>query len=321
MNESPKEAPDYAFFLLDSGMYRNFSAWSTFGDFIPRIHKTEGKILNLYYRLVQVYSKRDLTYDRDALNAIGAIFAKLRESGLFPGGFYWGFPLDRFDEALKWSWLRSPDVRRENFPSWSWLGWKGEIDPRVDDVGDVEPPVFSAWRLSGKKFERLAPGSTFDKDQIPEALLEAPTIIPWLSGLNESESTRLLVLRGYVLRLPVWKPFPSEEKSIRMPLFGDVAELLCGSDSVFSNIMALGREVTEYIWVLRVNIPESWGAHVFVLLDRACTADDADNSLTAEYAGWFRVIQNRFGIFGATYDSEIAIGLKVHQELRTVFLQ
>jgi hypothetical protein len=320
--QSPEEASDYAFFLLNSGIYRNFSAWSTFAYLIPRTEKTERQISTLYFRLVEVYSKRVSTLESDALDAINAIFTKLREVGLFPTGFHWGLPLDRFEEALIWSWRGSSDVRRDDFPSWSWLGWKGEINRRRAYAKEyVFPLAFSAWKLSAKDFERLVPGSTFNKDQIPGALLEAPTIIPWLSDLNAPEAARLLVVKGYVLRLPVLKPSPSKENSIRMALFGHVVELLCDSHSMFLDIMALGREETEYLSVLRVNTSESWGVHFFAILGQARTTDDADNCLIAEYAGWFGLIHRKFEIFNRNNDSEVAIELRAHQELRTVFIR
>jgi hypothetical protein len=274
-----------------------------------------------YSELVEVYSRKLLTYDSDALNAVTAILTKLQESGLYPTGFHWGLPLDRFEDGLTWS-SSSELVRREDFPSWSWLGWNGQIDFqkgyfRVDDI----PPALSAWKVCSKKFERLVPGATFDNNgQVPEAMLEEPAMSPWLFNLDPVEASRLQVAKGYVLWLPLRNPSKTGEKSIRISLFNFVVKLVCNSENTFSKIMALGHEVTEHLCVLRLNVPEPGGMPELVLLDQARTASDADNSLIAVYSGWFNLLQTRFSLHGGR-ESHIADALKAHQELRTVFLR
>ena len=77
-----------------------------------------------YAKLVREYSRRKLTYDSDAMNAIkGAL--RFLESTL-ETRCYSGLP----EAYLKWTLLwASPEslIRRTTFPSYSWVGWKGEV--------------------------------------------------------------------------------------------------------------------------------------------------------------------------------------------------
>jgi hypothetical protein len=91
---------------------------------------------------ISEYSKRDLSYPRDILNAIMGIFRSYE--GTFGRGtatHLWGVPLVRprslpADKSLDWtakllyglSWTHSiPSHRRTGFPSWSWAGWFGGV--------------------------------------------------------------------------------------------------------------------------------------------------------------------------------------------------
>ena len=80
-----------------------------------------------YWQLVETYTQRHLTFETDALPAFSAIIDD--QSRTFPGGFLWGMPVFYFDLSLLWQ-SSGPLERRPSFPSWSWLGWKGQIDQR-----------------------------------------------------------------------------------------------------------------------------------------------------------------------------------------------
>ncbi len=76
--------------------------------------------------LVENYSSRTLTYDKDAR----AAFAGATEimGATFPGGLLHGLPRFFFDIALLWL-PKGNLLRRQEEPSWSWTGWKdGVID-------------------------------------------------------------------------------------------------------------------------------------------------------------------------------------------------
>jgi hypothetical protein len=94
------------------------------GLIIPK-HPSLGRWGNL----VERYSERTLTYERDSLNA----FAGATEimSATTPGGIFKGLPVFFFDIALLWQ--PQETISRRNcddfaLPSWSWTGWKGSIN-------------------------------------------------------------------------------------------------------------------------------------------------------------------------------------------------
>ncbi len=77
--------------------------------------------LSQYQKLVPMYLSRNLTYDQDTLLAFQGIQQTISPS---VGGFFWGLPKKGFRGALTWNFTGQPK-RREDFPSWSWAGWKG----------------------------------------------------------------------------------------------------------------------------------------------------------------------------------------------------
>ncbi|KAK1455634.1 heterokaryon incompatibility protein [Colletotrichum melonis] len=82
-----------------------------------------------YARLVALYNKRVLTYDRDVHDAFAGVLSAFGQS--FPGGFICGLPRIFFDAALLWQ-PYDPLVRRTSdlssaLPSWSWMGWQGNL--------------------------------------------------------------------------------------------------------------------------------------------------------------------------------------------------
>ena len=72
----------------------------------------------LFLHRLELFTKRNLTYKGDALNAFAGVIASL-----FPCHF--GLPKHLFAEAILWTFkLRSTiGARNTNFPSWSWAGW------------------------------------------------------------------------------------------------------------------------------------------------------------------------------------------------------
>ena len=97
--------------------------------------------LKAYWDLVRGYSKRSLSYQTDAEKAFGAVIQEF--SRAFDGGFFYGIPTLIFDHCLFWSFASgSVPKRREEFPSWSWLGWETEVllHPFGIESGDVWKP-------------------------------------------------------------------------------------------------------------------------------------------------------------------------------------
>ena len=98
------------------------------------LFEEEGPRIEEYGQLLGVYNKRQFTYSADSLNAFAGIMFTLTRA--FRGGFLCGLPVMFFDRALLWQpketiCRRSPneDGNQDTIPpSWSWAGWKGDID-------------------------------------------------------------------------------------------------------------------------------------------------------------------------------------------------
>ncbi|KAL8685313.1 MAG: hypothetical protein Q9218_007845 [Villophora microphyllina] len=104
------------------------------------------------------YNTRTLTYPEDAFSAFAGIQMMLHR--IFPFGLIYGHPEIFFDIALNWN-PREPVTRRKpartpgsgtnlySLPSWSWVGWAGELrfpwdhefekSEETSMVGYVEP--------------------------------------------------------------------------------------------------------------------------------------------------------------------------------------
>ncbi|EEU40671.1 uncharacterized protein NECHADRAFT_76060 [Fusarium vanettenii 77-13-4] len=72
-----------------------------------------------YKQLLQTYTGRTLTYERDTVKAFEGVLEYFRVA---LGPHVWGLPSKRFDEALLWQ-VEKPSSRRAGYPSWSWCGW------------------------------------------------------------------------------------------------------------------------------------------------------------------------------------------------------
>jgi hypothetical protein len=73
------------------------------------------------------FSRRHLSHDSDSLNAFLGILHSFETNRILIRHI-WGVPfgLDKPWIMLNWFHER-PAVRREGLPSWSWVGWKGEV--------------------------------------------------------------------------------------------------------------------------------------------------------------------------------------------------
>ena len=97
----------------------------------------------LVAKRIEEYGERNMTYDSDILNGIVSIFGRYRESENGNRCYLthiWGVPVLQpptgqwtmehgFLTAICWR-MHSNAVRRPDFPSWSWTGWKGHLWPR-----------------------------------------------------------------------------------------------------------------------------------------------------------------------------------------------
>jgi hypothetical protein len=107
-----------------------------------------------YYRvLLEDYSGRALTFDSDGLNAFSGIIRALERSMALK--FFWGMPIAFLESALAWG-NRSHALRRRHgvqtlsdssprggsqFPSWSWVGWTGDGQAKLDNQKLTTEPL------------------------------------------------------------------------------------------------------------------------------------------------------------------------------------
>ena len=85
-----------------------------------------------FFDVVSSYNNRQLSYQEDALAAFSGIMTALSKN--FIGGFYCGIPVMFFDLALHWRPIHSLTRRLPSdshsaycLPSWSWVGWRGQV--------------------------------------------------------------------------------------------------------------------------------------------------------------------------------------------------
>ena len=118
----------------------------TIDDEFPRqpLNAETDELERLYRILVEKYSGRNFAKEEDYLNAFSGILEKFRE--LYNEHFVWGLPESLFSSALTWPCETSPPLARKKrrtglqsfrqvdgtsakcpFPSWSWVGWIGEV--------------------------------------------------------------------------------------------------------------------------------------------------------------------------------------------------
>ncbi|KAH7312425.1 heterokaryon incompatibility protein-domain-containing protein [Stachybotrys elegans] len=86
------------------------------------------KGMDKYFHLVSGYHPRSLSNESDAVDAFSGVFSDLRQE--MATEFFWGTPCAFFNQALQWKTsIHDPGLRRGEFPSWSWLGWKATALP------------------------------------------------------------------------------------------------------------------------------------------------------------------------------------------------
>ncbi|KAK0732338.1 heterokaryon incompatibility protein-domain-containing protein [Apiosordaria backusii] len=97
-----------------------------------------------YGRLVEMYTRRNFTYPGDMYDGFRGISAGFQT--ITGEELHWGHPRSRFELSLSWrstyglyrrtelSTLPMTSLNtRVTFPSWSWMGWKGQVEFEVTD--------------------------------------------------------------------------------------------------------------------------------------------------------------------------------------------
>lgn len=135
-----------------------------------------------FWPLVSIYSQRDLAFHSDALRAFGGI---LRSVDALHGHAIWGIPQYEFVRGLTWVPARHQlSLRREGFPSWSWVGWsanqgntlrfgnckRNDADNRFSNgiyyVRKEKPLGSSVWDIQWYYHSCGKPGNAYSLTQI-----------------------------------------------------------------------------------------------------------------------------------------------------------
>lgn len=110
--------------------------------------------LQKYNEIVRTFNVKRLSHPEDVLRAFAGITYSL--NSIFDGGFLCGLPVMFFDMALLWR-PYGPLERRiptnsavkSCLPSWSWAGWRGEVDPKSWLTGcDYKPGCCKNYRIT-----------------------------------------------------------------------------------------------------------------------------------------------------------------------------
>jgi hypothetical protein len=224
------------------GMFRNPLADYPQPGAIDREANFKWRLIK-YDELLKNYSARELTYSNDALAAFQGII-KVLETSWFTGrsiddaytssaeGSFWGLPASALPLSLLFT-HEGAHERRSDFPSWSWVGWKGKLDKAFRgresgaELHHVQP-AFRAWKWEDERlqpiFERRFPFQETDEDAFKVSRLDN-----WTSDM--------LFVEGYVWNLKfnfVNEPEPPQPTTV----YEDATEL----------------RSYEYPFVLRANI-------------------------------------------------------------------
>ncbi|KAI1435586.1 heterokaryon incompatibility protein-domain-containing protein [Xylaria sp. CBS 124048] len=100
------------------------------------------KGLYYYDSSINNYTRRRMTNETDSLNAFRGMLTALSKQA-FPQGFIQGLPLRSHPYSLAWVHSRGvTPKRRAMFPTWSWVGWEGEVNIPVNlrQLADGESP-------------------------------------------------------------------------------------------------------------------------------------------------------------------------------------
>lgn len=94
--------------------------------------------LRRFTQYVGAYTSRDLSFASDALHAFAGIKRAIASS-MNNARFWYGVPASVFDWAMLFFAGRGEKlVRRQGFPSWSWVGWKGTIILAADHWSEFD---------------------------------------------------------------------------------------------------------------------------------------------------------------------------------------
>jgi hypothetical protein len=112
---------------LEDNLATHFQAFLFQGKYISEA--------TMFNDRLKEYLARDLTFESDALDAFAGVLRQVWNSPS-PTYHFWGLPFQSSKFLVSLLWIPEYDLskkkisRRDNFPSWTWAGWKGITDLR-----------------------------------------------------------------------------------------------------------------------------------------------------------------------------------------------
>ncbi|KAA8899153.1 heterokaryon incompatibility protein-domain-containing protein [Sphaerosporella brunnea] len=161
-------------------------------SFRTRWGDTSSLFLEDYGRRVAEYTKRNVSFDSDVLNAFMGVANVWVESWGVQNRLFYGLPGAHIESALLWQ-PKAELVRRNSgengvhLPSWSWAGWRGQITYSDRNY----------WMSIGPW---------------PCGLIEESVVPEWILHTSNTESQRLEVKAARK-----WKRAPGEKPLSRPP--------------------------------------------------------------------------------------------------------
>jgi hypothetical protein len=152
-NQEPAPVYEFTDAANDGAMYKHLGSGGTMWD--------------MYRRSVNAYTKREMSWQSDALNAYLGVTDLIRQGTNTT--FWYGMPEFAFHESLLWQ-PQEPLKRRLQagkplFPSWAWAAWEGHVSYRGRGWHNAiqYPPVcVLRW------FEALDPQEFFEQWEAAE---------------------------------------------------------------------------------------------------------------------------------------------------------
>lgn len=195
-----------------------FGSLKLLEDLIPRppgIRRIPGKFGGVFleeiHRYMVEYSKRHLSYDSDALDAISGILDALEKETVFHFALFhiWGVPMvfKRYHQSpllsigLTWFHIKSCQ-RRKDMPSWSCLGWKGPIS--VKFLTDLVLDSIATRSITVRGYRTL-------RDYVRKK--------PTGASSSHSANSKHLEVEGLVFDLNIIDVDWTEEEMARFPSF------------------------------------------------------------------------------------------------------
>ncbi|KAI8667566.1 HET domain-containing protein [Fusarium sp. Ph1] len=202
-----------------------------------------------YQTLVGNYLKRDLTNESDGLDAIGGVLRAVTEVTGFE--FLWGLPKEFFAVTIAWPCCLQRPHRRAGrcrievrggygggevaqktvqacFPSWSWVGWVGEIWAEPSDF--VGP-------TAGLEFYHIVSGEMGEDDLV-------------LKNIPHKEKPSQAAYEPSRWKNPVWREDTGAKVSLK-----DIPAALLVSETLFS-LLVLWTSVAELSFEKDTSVPE-----------------------------------------------------------------